>query len=280
MPRPAAILAGVLYPLAALAALAGANAGYDYPGGWSILVPALLPPAIALYALWARLPGFHRMLHPRTGHALGLGAIAAISLLTWPLIYLDDRQFPARAAAYQQRNEAIRIEREAEWARNEREKREEYARLTPESPFEQHLDYVTAVLPEAEHDKAIAGIRQVKTRQEDALRLLLAERPQLYSLRELWRFDLAATPALCTAFDAALRREAAADALNWNVGEYLEDQLPNIRFFTGAGCDLDGGVGAAADRVRLILAPMGLQDGGRPRWADFLATLEGLRRKP
>src|SRR5438874_10845241 len=46
VPRWAGIAAGVLLPISAVAALIAGGANFDLPGGWSILVPALLPPLI------------------------------------------------------------------------------------------------------------------------------------------------------------------------------------------------------------------------------------------
>ncbi len=95
---------------------------------------------------------------------------------------------------------------------------------------------------------------------------------------DLSELDLQATPELCEAFDAALRKDAAQGGPNWNVGEELERQLPNIRWLVAAHCKLDGGVSAVESRIRLITGAMGEQDGGRPRWMEFLAVLAQLHQ--
>src|SRR5438046_3634768 len=56
MPRWAAIGTGFLFPLSGIAAFLAVGVAYSYPGGWLVVVPALLPPLITLYALWAHLP--------------------------------------------------------------------------------------------------------------------------------------------------------------------------------------------------------------------------------
>src|SRR5215472_13321900 len=56
LPRGWSIASGVLYSFAAIATLAAAQVYFTWPGGWSILVPVLLPPLQALYALSAHLP--------------------------------------------------------------------------------------------------------------------------------------------------------------------------------------------------------------------------------
>jgi hypothetical protein len=80
------------------------------------------------------------------------------------------------------------------------------------------------------------------------------------------------------AFDAALRKDATQDGPNWNAGEELERQLPNMKWLVAEHCRLDDGVSAVETRVRLITGAMGEQDGGRPRWLEFLAALAQLHQ--
>ena len=279
VPRWAGIGAGIAYPISVLAAFFAGEANFGMPGGWSILVPALLPPLIAGYAIWLRVPALRAKIPAEAASKTALGAIALVCAATIPLGLIDELQMPARVAAYQKQNEAIGVEREAYWAQQEREKQERYARLTPDSPLQEHLDYVFSMYNESPgFEKAVEGARQAKSRQADALKLLQAERPQLYGLQELWRLDLQVTPDLCKAYDIALYKEAVdPDTANWNEGEYLEYQIPNIKFFIAGGCDLDNTLGAAEARVRLIIEPIGQQDPSRQRWSDTLAALTALR---
>jgi hypothetical protein len=97
-------------------------------------------------------------------------------------------------------------------------------------------------------------------------------------MRELWRLDVAATPELCSAFNSALIKRANWDELNQLVGTYLEDQLPNMKFFTAAGCKLDPALDAATARVQKIIVPMGKADPDRERWNAFIAAVSALRQ--
>jgi hypothetical protein len=279
VPRWAGVAAGILFPISAVAALFAGMASFDLPGGWSILVPVLLPPLIAFWVIWLRTPSLRARVPTERASIAGLSAIAVACAATIPLNIFDELQMPARAAAYEKRNEAIAAEREASWAQHEREQREKFARLTPASPFADYLEYInTYSLPEAEHEKAIDGARQATARQQATVKLLQAEKPQLFVLRELWRLDITATPELCNALNGALIKEANAEGFDTNAGEYLEYQLPNMKFFAAAGCNLDPAIDAGAARIKKILVAMGNADGGRERWNGFIAAASALRQ--
>jgi len=70
MPVWATVVAAILVPASAVASVIAIEF-IKYHTGWQLLVPALIPPLIAAYALWARLPQLHRALPPiLTGIAL------------------------------------------------------------------------------------------------------------------------------------------------------------------------------------------------------------------
>lgn len=48
-------------------------------GRWALIVPCLLPPLIALYACWARLPRWRAALHAGPATALAWGVVAVVS---------------------------------------------------------------------------------------------------------------------------------------------------------------------------------------------------------
>ena len=112
----------------------------------------------------------------------------------------------------------------------------------------------------------------MKSRQEDAERLL--KDVNVYWLNELWRLDLQATPALCRAFGAALLKAAREPSGDFNFGEDLERQLPNVKWLVAEHCDLDDGLAVAETRVRRVVAVQ----HGDPRWDQLLAAILDLHR--
>src|SRR5258708_4469432 len=165
MPRWAAIGAGVLYPLSGVAAFAAGALSYSYPGGWAVLVPAVLPPLIALYAMWARLPALHAVLRPDATSAALFGAIAAVTLATVPLAYVDELLLPARIARQQEKTEALIAERETAWAKLKQQDEAKFQRLTPDSPPRDYLNPQTIPPGDAGHRHALEVARQGKARQ-------------------------------------------------------------------------------------------------------------------
>jgi hypothetical protein len=276
MPRWAMIAAIVLYPLSGIAALAAGDLSYSYPGGWLVLVPALLPPLLALYAMWARLPTLHAVLRPDRTSAALLGAVGVVIVATLPLAYVDELLFPARLARQQAQAETLIAEREAEWTKLKQEDAAKFQQLTPDSPLRDYLNPQTMPPDDAGYRQALDGARHVTRRQIEAVALI--EEGKVRWLKDLAELDLQATPALCDAFDAALRKDATQEGPNWNVGEELERQLPNMKWLVAEHCRLDDGVSAVETRVRLITGAMGERDGGRPRWLEFLAALAQLHQ--
>ena len=106
MPSEATFYAVVLWAVAACAAWGSALAYFDFKGGWSILVPALLPPLIAGYATWVRLPLLVAFTSPKRASFIGLGAIALVAAAAVPLGWLDAALFPAQVARFEQETEA------------------------------------------------------------------------------------------------------------------------------------------------------------------------------
>jgi hypothetical protein len=96
VPRWAVIATGILFPISAIAAFVASAASFNLPGGWSILVPALLPPLIVLWAIWIRSPRLRPLVTVERASIAGLGTVAIVCAATIPLNILDRLQMPAR----------------------------------------------------------------------------------------------------------------------------------------------------------------------------------------
>jgi hypothetical protein len=82
MPGRAAIAAAVLTPLSGIAAFTAIDL-YSRHGEWAIVVPALLPPLIALYAMWARLPALRATLPANITGAVIWGAVLVLTIASF-----------------------------------------------------------------------------------------------------------------------------------------------------------------------------------------------------
>jgi hypothetical protein len=237
----------------------------------AIWPPALLPPLIALYALWACLPSLHaRLRSAATGAVLG-GAIVLLNLLPLVAAVRASLPDPARDArlAEAAKAEDERMARERQAAREREEG--QFASLGPDSSLESYLIYLQS---STYRDRALAGVRQVKNRQADAIGLL--QKGRLVDLGDLQRFDLAATPDLCLAYRAALA--GAAGKVTKARSDYLaaaidlEGQLANIRWLIANRCDLGAPLALLEANVRAVA------DSSRmTKFADTLAELGRLK---
>lgn len=278
MPSEAAFYAVVLWMLSACAAWASALAYFKFQGGWSVLVPALLPALIAGYAAWVRLPSLVAFMAPKQASFIGLGAIALVAAAAVPLEWLDAALFPARVARAEQEQQAADARAALESARQRQDEASKFRTLNPASALADYLPFIADRFdhPPERHEQALAGARLVGTRQDDAVRLL--DQQQLLSLDDLWQLNLQVTPALCVAYDNALRRFAEDPAwYDSSAVNLLELQLPNIEFLIGGHCNLDVSLGAAAARMEKALASL-VQDDRRADWQKFHDTLVAMRR--
>lgn len=261
--------ASILLPLSAIAA----SVAIDLYGGgaaWALVVPLLVPPLIMTYVLWARVPSLQTMI-PALPVTAGVGALVAILTLLPLLVSLaallpDPARDARRAALEKVREEKLRQEEEVALQREA----EVFAQLGPSSPLSAYLQYLPG--GDSRSQQALAGARQVRSRQQDAVSLLKAGR--IAALTDLFRLDLKVTPELCVAYDGALTGAAAqvtkARSDYLSVAIDLEQQLPNIDWLVAGGCNLNAALGTLADHVRSVADSQRMQ--------KFAATLEGYRR--
>jgi hypothetical protein len=270
MPLWATLGLVVLWPTSCVAVWMAGDA-YGRGDSWAMLVPALLPPLLALYALWARLPALHA-----TFRAVPTSAVlgAAIAILTAMPLVATTRTNPPDPARDARLAEAAKAEEErrAQQAKAARDREEaQFASLGPDSSLESYLTYLHS---SATSDRAVAGMRQVKSRQADAIALL--QKGRLLDLWELQQLDLAPTADLCQAYGDALAgaagrvTKARTDYLTAAIE--LEGQLPNIRWLVGNHCDLAPALGLLETNVRAVA------DSSRmTKFADALAALRSTR---
>ncbi len=266
MPAAAAIAAVFLLPLSAFAVVVAMGL-HEREQAWPLAVPALLPPLIALYALWARLPAIHARL-PALATSLVVGA-AILLVSAAPLVasWVAARPDPERDAGLAEQ-ETVRRETEQ---REQQEARArdgaKFARLGPNSSLADYLEFRYG-----DHSLDVRrAIRQVKSRQTDAIGLL--QQGRLQSLSALLEFDVDATPELCQAYAAALTgaarqvdRKMRSDYLSAAIE--MEGQLPNIEWLTGEQCDLRAPLALLEANVRTV------SDSSRmDKFADTLAKL-------
>ena len=268
MPMGARIAAVILWPLSCVAVWIASDA-YGVRDSSAIWVPALLPPLIALYALWARLPSLHTRLRAGVvGGVLG-GAVAFLSLA--PLVAatraaLPDPEREARLEAAGKANE----ERIANEARQAREREEaQFASLGPDSRLGDYLIYLSSM---TYAERALAGVRQLRNRQADAISLLQGGR--IGDLRELSQFNIEPSAELCQAYGAALT--GAADTVSKARTDYLmmamdlELQLPNMKWLIANRCDLGPSLALLETNVRAV--------ADSDRMTGFADKLAALRR--
>ena len=178
MPVWAIIGLAVLVPLSCVVMWFAGDA-YASGDASAIWVPALLPPLLALYALWARLPALHATLRAVPTTAV-LGA-AIVYLTVAPLVAMTRAALPdpARDARLEAAGKA-QEEQRAEEQRAALDRQEaQFASLGPDSPLASYLIYLTSM---AYGERALAGIRQVRNRQADAIALL--QQGRLADLRD------------------------------------------------------------------------------------------------
>ena len=232
MPTSAAIGALVLLPLSGYASFTAANLYARYHG-WASIVPVLVPPVIVFYALWIRIPALVTALSETIASALaGCAIVALIAASIWAS-HLDKLAAPARQAALQAAYESMRAEEERVSAENRaRERNSQPSVPTPAARFPRIPQRSPMPAP-ARHGRA----RHAKSRQADTIALLQA-RDRIVDMRELWQLNLEATPALCNAYAAVLRKSALKIDPSYSnrLGEAidLEFQLPNLKWLVAA----------------------------------------------
>jgi hypothetical protein len=268
MPVWAATGLVVLVPLSCVAALKAADA-YGAGDSSALLIPALLPPLFALYALWASLPALHGTLRASVVSAVLGAAIVFLAATPFVAAYRAAQPDPERDA----RLAAAAKEQEEERATEQRAARErdeaEFASLGPDSPLEAYLIYLHS---QTFSDRALSGIRKLRTLQADGIALL--NKGRLFDLWDLKQLGLEPLPDLCEAYGAALAGAAGkvskAQPNYLGVAIELESQLPNIKWLIANRCDLSQPLALLSSNLRAV--------ADSSRITGFADTLDALGR--
>ena len=282
----------LLVPAAGAAMTFAMAQSFDQPGPLLPLVPTVLPPAIAAYALWGCLPVLSRWLpdslaRPRID-GVAIGLIAALTLAAIPLGIIDDASWPRRLDRHRAEMAAADAAAKAAGEQEERALREKFARLGPDFSLRDYIEarqwYLSGV-------DILGGARLVKSRQSDAVAML--KDGMILDLNDLWQLDLRPSPALCDAYGPALAATFGR-AGSYRGSAYLDlldAQFPNLRWLREGHCDLDGRLaevdaqlawmleskdpsGAAADDTAAYYSRFGVS---RETVAAMRGKLAGLR---
>jgi hypothetical protein len=273
MPGFAALGALVLVPLAGYASFAAADLHAHQR--FALIVPALTPPVIVLYALWVRIPAALRAISETAASALAGGALLFLIAVSVLASQQDARQAPARQAAQQAAHEKMRAEEARVAAEDRARDAEKFAALNADSPLRDFLEYLNG--SDARARVAMEGARHANSRQADTVALLRdPSRERLVDLRELWQLDLAATPELCQAYATQLGRSALKIDRGYSkrLGEAidLEFQLPNLQWLAPK-CELRAVLTDLAKRLRAV------RDSSRiDKLADAMDALAGTHQ--
>jgi hypothetical protein len=218
----------------------------------------MLPPAIGLYALWGCLPAASRWIPRRLPRGLSragidgvaIGTITALSLAVFPLWALDDASYPRRLERYHAEMAAADAAAQAAGEQQEQALRTKFARLGPGSSLRDYIEGEYRYLGGVD---VLAGARQVKSRQHDAIAML--DEGAILDLSDLWQLDLEPTPTLCEAYGEALPTKFGWSEIHLDSArlDLLKGQFPNMRWLRERGCDLDGPVAEIDARLRWML---------------------------
>jgi hypothetical protein len=272
-----------LVPAACAAMVFAIAQNFEHPDPWLPLVPILLPPAIGGYALFGCLPALSRWLPRAKTDAVAIASIAALSLAVIPLGMLDAASYSGRLERHHAELAAADAAARALGEQQEQVLRAKFARLGPDSSLRDYLEtqhwYLSGV-------DILAGARQVKTRQIDAISML--DDGMILDLTDLWQLDLAPTQTLCDAYGKALaaafgRSEIGPGSAFLNL---ISAQFSNMHWLQEARCDLDAPVTAIDARLGWMIEskdPSGAAANDAAayysRWGVSRDTIEATRVK-
>jgi hypothetical protein len=243
------VCAVVLLPGSCIAAFAAIQILKDASGSrWTIVVPALAPPLLLVYAAWLYLPAARAMASPQLADGFTWGMLLLLAAAPWPKI-LQDRHEARIATAEANTEWEVRRAQEIE---DKREKlRAHFKRLGPDSPL---WEWVNVVASDSEmREQAWKGIRKLARRQADAEMML--DRGWSFPILELPNLALEPTAGLCERARSFLRQRAEAlhgsEPLPYTVvAPRIEIYLPAMRWLVENHCNCASDLRAVEDAIR------------------------------
>lgn len=277
MPLWAGIAALLLHPASLVATVLAVDLlGTDRDHGWAIIVPIAVPPLIAGYAFWARLPRLHAVLAPHPTSGVVWGAVLVLSLATVPGMIEREKTTKAHRKAIP----FISDEERREQQRQERLTR--FEQLTPTSPLDEYLQFLGQ--GDALRDRAVDSVRRVENRQAEA-EAMLRSTYGLDIVRNLSVLELRATPEFCMAANDYLRKRAegarpkGTGPTFWIVEDELEILMPAFDWLVAQHCEVSEALAEMEATVRAYpeasYAANPILVAGRE---TYLAALARLRR--
>ena len=189
MPDWSVMTAALLWPLSAVSAAVALDF-IEHDNSY-IVVPALLPPAIAAHAMWARLTGLHRLLPPLPTSIVAWTVVALIAAVPMPRYFSEQY---AQATSSRQEEAAEPTRKAASEAETQRLDLEQFEKLTAGSPLWEYAAFFSKDSPLGE--RAIAAARALPHKQADAEEAL--RRDMGFPLVAYGPLDLTRTPTFCT----------------------------------------------------------------------------------
>jgi len=223
MPKAAAVAALVLVPASGVAAFMAADllaTPHLAPFRWPILIPALVPPLIVAFSLWALLPPLRKAIPAPIAAGVTWGATLLLCLA----------MFPMQQARQRVVGDIIAKREKADAA---------YAALPADAPLWDLAPFLDA--PNQITVNAVVDRMRARANRQSEAETMLARGD--FPLRYLGRIDLDPTPVVCEKARALLRQRAASLASPKPGTEpYLKifgevnDAIAAMRWLVGYDC--------------------------------------------
>ncbi len=228
MPIPWAVAALILIPVAFLASWEAADllARPGIPPFYTpIVIPALAPPLIVAFCIWALLPALRGVIPMGVVAASVWGVVLILSIAIVPLTQMRQRADDQETA------------RRAKWA-------DDFAALPGDAPLWDWTPFLAGALPDGNRvDAVLDGIRHLARRQSEAETML--DRGD-FPLGYLARLDLEPTPAICDKTRALLRKRvpplvlASPNSRPYaDIADDVADAVAAMEWLVGYGCACD-----------------------------------------